>query len=255
MNSDNKTVEATNMISDDKLKKITNLLDESLQDKSEVFKKRVLDFVLSCNLDPNDPLLLLMVANGSLQATLEEAPKSLSICLENWIKELSKTLDIVENISILRQKTAVIAAARSLVTDILKELNIGDVENESKNRKQIADIIMPASLILVLTLTIGVLIGIIFPPWFRGFFGGGYSQVQGNQLTWDEVEAMKWGLSKEGKFAKNLINWNRDYLDNGQCLKDAQKLDLSFSENGKVAKSGYCVVWAAPPNKRKFKNK
>ena len=233
--------------SDVQLKVFSDLIDEVLEGKSEDFKKKVLDYVLSCGLDPKDPLLLLMVGTGRLQTTLEDAPKALDVCLESWTRELSKSFDTVEKLLIERQKVAISNAALSLVNDVVQKVNISE-------SKKIRTAIIPASLILGFALTIGVFLGVVLPPWLRGVFGGGYSQVRANTLTWQEVNAMRWGLSKEGKFAKNLINWNKGYLDNGQCLGDAQKLGISFSEYGRVAKSGYCVVWATSPDKRKFKN-
>ena len=63
---------------------------------------------------------------------------------------------------------------------------------------------------------------------------------------------MKWGMSNEGKFAKNLINWNRGYLENGECIKDAQKLGVVLSQYNRKASSGFCTVWVTPVNQRKF---
>ncbi|BAY65578.1 hypothetical protein NIES22_56850 [Calothrix brevissima NIES-22] len=94
--------------------------------------------------------------------------------------------------------------------------------------------------------------GISIPPWIDGVLGGGYTKVRSTALTWNELEAMNWAISSEGKFAKNLINWNRGYLENAECIKDAQKLGLVLSQYNRKAKSGFCTIWVTPPEQRKF---
>ncbi|MEL6166449.1 MAG: DUF6753 family protein [Cyanobacteria bacterium J06628_3] len=41
-------------------------------------------------------------------------------------------------------------------------------------------------------------------------------------------------------------------MENGECIKDAQRLGVILSQYGRKAKSGHCFVWATPPTKRKF---
>ena len=63
---------------------------------------------------------------------------------------------------------------------------------------------------------------------------------------------MKWAMLSEGKFARDLINWNRGYLDNKECVKDAQKLGVVLSQYNRKARSGFCTIWVVPADKRKF---
>jgi hypothetical protein len=91
----------------------------------------------------------------------------------------------------------------------------------------------------------------ITPPWLQGVWGGGY--VESNtSLTFNQLQALRWAESGEGKFARNLMRWNAGYLDTKECLKDPQRLKVTLNLNGRKAYSGFCVVWTVPPNERKF---
>ena len=217
------------------------LLAEALQGKSEAFKRRVLDFALSCGLSPNDPLFLVLIATGQLEVMLEDAPKSLEILFKNWSQDLARNLELVEQVTVERQKVAINRAANALIHEALLR--------EGRN---ILNSVFPATIVFCLIFGVGFIAGISIPPWVFGILGGGYTKVQSNSLTWDELEAMKWGMSGEGKFARNLINWNRGYLDNKECVKDAQRLGVVLSQYGRKGKSGFCLIWIVPPNKRKF---
>ncbi len=221
------------------------LLAEALSGKSEEFKRRVLDFALSSGLSQDDPLFLVLVATGHLETLLEDAPDTLQAVFKHWNQDLVKTLELVEQVTVERQKVAIERSAYALIHKAL--LSEG---------KKILTSITPATILLVFILGMGFILGMTLPTWMNqriaGMLGGGYTQVQSNTLTWQELEAMKWATSKEGKFARNLIDWNRGYLDNGECLTDVQRLGVALSYYGRKAKSGHCLIWAVPSEKRKF---
>jgi hypothetical protein len=60
-------------------------------------------------------------------------------------------------------------------------------------------------------------------------------------------------MSKEGKFARNLLKWNAGSLDGLNCLKDAQDLPVTLKVQGRAAESGFCLLWVVPPENRSFK--
>ena len=221
----------------------SELLTEALKGKSEEFKKRVLDFAMSYGLSQDDPLFLVLIATGQLEIMLEDAPKNLRLLFKTWNRDLANNLEIVEQVAVERQKVAINRAAHALIRKA----------QFTESRKLLSSVI-PAGLLLFFTLGIGTIMGILMPPWIAGTLSGGYTRVQANTLTWDELEAMKWAISREGKFARNLIDWNRGYLDNGECVRDAQRLGVILSQYGRKAKAGHCVIWATPPQERKFAN-
>ncbi|MBD2354798.1 hypothetical protein H6G41_09190 [Tolypothrix sp. FACHB-123] len=218
-----------------------DLLAEALRGKSDDFKRRVLDFVSKTGLSQDDPLFLVLVATGQLEVMLSDAPQTLQLLFQTWNQDLAHNLEQVEQVAIARQKVAINRVAQELIHESLLR--------EGRN---IINSVFPATVVFFFIFAIGFIAGVSIPPWLNGVLSGGYTKVQANTLTWDELEAMKWAVSSEGKFAKNLINWNRGYLENGECIKDAQKLGLVLSQYNRKAKSGFCTIWVTPPAQRKF---
>jgi hypothetical protein len=229
------------MANTDTLKTPDDLLAEALKGKSEDFKRRVLDFASRSGLSQDDPLFLVLVATGQLEAMLLDAPETLQLLFKTWNKDLANNLDQVEQVAVERQKVAINRAANALIHKSLLR--------EGRN---IIYSIIPATIVFFLIFAVGFIAGISIPSWIDGVLGGGYTKVRSNLLTWKEVEAMNWAMSSEGRFAKNLINWNRGYLENGECLKDAQKLGVVLSQYNRKASSGFCTVWVTSPDKRRF---
>jgi hypothetical protein len=217
------------------------LLAEALSGKSEAFKRRILDFALGFGVSQDDPLFLVLVATGQLEVMLKEAPETLQLLFQNWNRDLARNLELVEQVAVERQKVAIDRAAHALVHKA--QLSEG---------KQLLTAVFPAAILLFFTLSVGFIMGILIPDWLTGVLGGGYTKLQATSLTWNELEAMKWALSNEGKFARDLIKWNQGYLENGDCVKDAKRLGVILSQYGRKAKSGHCLIWAVPPSKRKF---
>ncbi len=231
----------------DNTKKITDsLIHEVVDGKSEAFKRKIISFVMSCGLSPEDPLLLLLIATGSLEKTLQDAPIALDLHIKTWIKQLSASLDELAILSSQRQQIAVTRAAQELVKETMANTT------DFKGSRNLLAMGIGGGLIAIFILFVGACIGANMPAALRNFLGGGYSQTQMNTLTNDEYDAMRWAISEEGKFAKNLVNWNRGYLENGACVQDAKRLGVSLIDYGRKAKSGFCILWATPPNQRKF---
>ncbi|MEM7581646.1 MAG: DUF6753 family protein [Mastigocoleus sp.] len=217
------------------------LLTEALKGKSENFKNKVLNFAFSSGLSQDDPLFLLLIATGQLEVMLEEAPETLKVLFKSWNHDLANNLEKVEQVAVERQKVAIDRAAQALIHQSLLR--------EGRN---IINSVLPASVVFFLIFSVGFISGILMPSWIVGIVGGGYTKVQSSTLTWNELDTMKWGMSNEGQFARNIMNWNRGYLENGECIKDAQKLDIVLTQYNRQGKSGFCLVWTVPPDKRKF---
>ncbi len=226
---------------EEKPKTPDDLLAEALKGKSESFKTRVLHFAHSCGLSQDDPLFLIMIATGQLEVMLEDAPETLQVLFKTWNRDLASNLEKVEQVAVERQKVAINRAAQALIHESLVR--------EGRN---IINSIYPAVIVFFLIFAAGFISGVSIPPWIVGVLGKGYTFVRSNSLTWEELDAMKWAVSSEGKFARNLINWNRGYLENGECLKDVQKLGVVLSQYNRKAKSGFCLIWTKPPQERKF---
>ncbi|NJL63857.1 MAG: hypothetical protein HC903_21025 [Methylacidiphilales bacterium] len=219
----------------------SDLLAEALKGRSEDFKRRVIDFALRSGLSQDDPLFLVLVATGQLEAMLTDAPETLKLLFNTWNQDLAHNLEQVELVAVERQKVAINRAANALIHESLLR--------EGRN---IIYSIFPATIVFFLIFLVGFIAGISIPSWIDSVLGGGYTYVRSNLLTEKELEAMNWAISSEGIFAKNLINWNRGYLENRECLKDTQKLGVVLSQYNRKAKSGFCTIWVIPINQRRF---
>ena len=107
---------------------------------------------------------------------LEDAPKTLRLLFKTWNRDLAKNLEIVEQVAVERQKVAINRAAHALIRKA----------QFTESRKLLTSVI-PAGLLLFFTLGIGTIMGILMPPWIAGTLSGGYTRVQANTLTWDEL--------------------------------------------------------------------
>ncbi|MBD1847578.1 hypothetical protein H6F89_30085 [Cyanobacteria bacterium FACHB-63] len=72
------------------------------------------------------------------------------------------------------------------------------------------------------------------------------------QLTLDEAETLRWAKSREGKLARNLVQWNDALLTNLDCTEDVDRLGVTLNVQGKPSTFGYCALWVVPPEERRF---
>lgn len=213
------------------------LLEKVLSGKSEDFKRKVWDFVKSTDLQPDDPAIIFAIAFGNLAVMVEDVPASIEETFKEGCHELQRALHLAERMVVERQKAAIASAAGDLIR-----------QTESQQAKRLFDSILPAVGVLLGVLGLGFFMGITVPP----FLQGGYTKEV--KLTADEVEALRWAKSSEGKFARNLIDWNRGYLDNKTCLQDVKRLGVKLNFGSKEATGGFCFIWLLPPEKRSFTN-
>lgn len=109
--------------------------------------------------------------------------------------------------------------------------------------------------------------------------------LEPRRLTVDETIALEWGTSElgqwarknpetvawvksdEGQYARKLTTWNQALLtpvpnksitnpfsDKKQCQNELDKFGVTMTLEGRVVKSGFCLLWIAPPSKRQFAN-
>jgi hypothetical protein len=82
--------------------------------------------------------------------------------------------------------------------------------------------------------------------------GGGYSTAKHEQLTHTQVDALNWAMSSEGKYARQIMEWNKGYLG-GNCEQDVQELGVKLTYGTTERNNGFCVVWVKPPSQREEK--
>ncbi|MBD1927164.1 hypothetical protein H6F74_13045 [Trichocoleus sp. FACHB-90] len=213
------------------------LLDAALEGKSDDFRRKVLDLVAKVDIRQNDPLFLVLIATGRLEVLLEEAPQDLEHLFAGWTQRMERTFDLAGSAILENQKLAIAKAAGDLIRTA-----------ERQEARRFFGSLMPAVLVLLSLLGLGIGMGATIPPYLQG----GY--VKETKLTADEVDALRWAKSSEGKFARNLMRWNSEYLDNLECVKDVKRLNVVLQLGSKPATDGFCTLWVKPPKERHFKD-
>ena len=216
--------------------KAMSLLDQVLEGKSSEFQAKVLKWAYKAGVREDDLLFLVMVGIGQLEVILEESPKELKLLFEQWSENLYDKLKDTEKVAVKSQQVAISKAVSQLL-----------VQTESKQSRRLFSSIVPAGVVLAIALGMGFLLGLTLPPWLEG----GYSP-RTNPLTVAEAEVLRWGMSPEGKWARNLWRWNTVSLERLECLKDANKLPVTLKVQGRSATSGFCLLWVVPPEQRRF---
>jgi len=69
-------------------------------------------------------------------------------------------------------------------------------------------------------------------------------------LTVEEVEALQWARSPQGRLARNLQDWNPT-LATGECEAAARNIGIVITRtDGKALVGGHCIIYTQPPGKR-----
>ncbi len=234
----------------DTTNKSSPLLDRLLNGRSEEYKRKVLELVNYCGItDFNDPMFLFLLATGQLQVMLKDAPDNINEVFEQrnkevkevfskWAKEITLVLTSVERGIVLRQQNAIAEAAKELLKKSIKEA-------ERAEQQRLFKSVLPASGIIAAVLGLGCFMGMTVPSYLQG----GY--VGTRNVTAQEAESLKWAMSPEGQKARQLMEWNRDYLS--VCEKDAKALGVKLTFGKQQAEAGYCILWTRPPEQRGLK--
>ena len=220
---------------------VTTLLGELLENQDEEFVSKLMTMVFKLGLNPNDPIFVILGALGNLEFLIEQAPAALQQQFTEWRDDIGK-------LQTQEHKQAISAYKKDISNAVNQLLNITDKRSSRSVRS-----LIPASAILLATFCFGMFTGITVPPWVQGKLGGGYSNANHSQLTYDQVEALNWAMSSEGKYARQIMKWNRGYLG-GNCEEDVQQLGVTLTYRNRERENGFCVVWVKPPEQRMIDN-
>ena len=209
----------------------SSLLEKLLEGRSEEFKRKVFQLVAQTGYSEGDPLFVILLATGTLQTLLNEKPVEIDEMFNRWFNSITKSMDLVEKEIVERQKEAIAKAAGDLIR-----------KAERIEASRFFTSILPGAIAVGVILVVGFVAGITVPPVLKG----GY--VAGEKLTADEVETLRWANSDEGKYARQLMSWNADYLK--VCNQDVDSLPVKLKMGQREAKKGFCLLWIKPPNQR-----
>ena len=210
---------------------VHTLLEEILANKDEEFVKKLMTMVIKLGVNPDDPLFVVLGALGNLEFLLEQAPASLQLQFNEWKEDIGQIQQKEHKKAIADYKHDISHAVGELIT--LTE----------KRASRSFQSLVPAGAILLGTFCFGLFAGITIPPWLEG----GYTTT--TKLTQTEVDALNWAISDEGKYARNIMEWNKGYLG-GLCERDVQELGVKLTYGTQERKNGFCVLWVKPPGQR-----
>ena len=216
---------------------VTTLLGELLENKDEEFVTKLMTMVFKLGVNPNDPIFVILGALGNLEFIIEQAPAALQQQFTEWRDDMSK-------LQAQEHKQTIAAYKKDVSNAVNQLLNITDLRSSRSMRSRI-----PASAILLGTFCLGMFTGITVPPWVQGQLGGGYSTVSYSDLTNDQRADLNWAMSKEGKYARKIMEWNQGYLGS-KCEREVQELGVKLTYCTQERRNGFCVVWVKPPDKR-----
>jgi hypothetical protein len=224
----------------------SRLLDVVLKERSPEFRNRVYEIVIQTGIEPDDPAFLLMLATGQIEQLLIESPKELSMMFDQWadlihgqLDEYSKGLEKYEKAAVKAQQKAIAQSVSDLI------------------RKTAIEKFLVSFNAVSLVVAVAASLGLIAIGGVMGIAYANYTRRTVNDLTAEQTTALQWAVSDEGRYAKDLMTWNKKLLavSNGQraCEQDAHALNLTLMVGDRQAATGFCTLWVAPTEERQFK--
>lgn len=233
-----------------------DLLELLLKDKDADFKARVMEIVHQLGVYPSDPLFYVLISTGTLQALLETSPKQLEYMFGEWGDRLFERFQKADSELEERIKSYGAGAIKVYQKDVAKGVNeILNKTSVQQAQRSLPTLIWAGSICAALV-GLGVVVG-----WMGGSSQtmkdlkvGGLDPSGERRLTIAELDALTWATSKEGTYARNLLDWNREQLINNgsQCQQQAKNLGLVLRFGNKETGSGFCPLWVVAPQDRKF---
>ena len=229
-----------------------SLIEEVLKHQPEEIKQKVRWLVEMSGLRQDDPLFLILLACRINHVLIENAPNDLENCFEINRKRTVEVLEkqrqefgVAQQKQLERYQQAALDLAESKIRiAIAKILEDNGIENK---KGKFTPRVM-GSILASVTAAIALIVG----------FGAGWSfesAMLGKKnlvnLTASELNTLEWAKSKEGIFAKQILDWNED-LYNQHCQKNVRDLNVTIQIGMAKATSGYCWIWTVPPSDRTF---
>ena len=218
---------------------MNSLLEEIVNKQGEPEAKAVIRALAQATgLSENDPLFLLLIGLSPIGITLEKSPNIIKQTFLQCHNQLKRELQDYEKM-----------ATQSIEYEVSKSVSALLNKTEVTKAQITLGSFLSAGLIALGLVVAGLL----------GGFGISQKQVAKQrldpagavQLTLEEANAMEWAMSPDGRYAKTLLSWNEDLLA-GQCQQQVSELGVTIRVGTRKAKSGFCLVWTEPPEKRKY---
>jgi hypothetical protein len=263
-----------------------SLIAMVLEGKTSEERERILQVAYHAGIEGDDPLFAVLLATGQLELLLSKKPKELNLVFDSWQQRWGEELQYAD--ALFEQQSSKLRhfIERAEKTLELQSRAALDVQSKSISdsvnhlikkaayEKVSHDIfaLIRAGSILLCAIGIGVVLGLVLPK-----LNSDNAIANGNakKLTLEEAKALDWGLSEAGRFGRNnpefmrwarsnegrysrqLMQWNQTLLSdvgwgNRLCERDVKDLGITLRVDGREAKSGFCVLWTKPPGQRQL---
>ena len=231
-----------------------SLMDEVLMYQPRETQREVRKLVEMSGIDQDDPYFLILLSCRIIQILLQNAPGDLQASCDQSRLEIVKTFDsYIQKLrdsqdEIFRQhsQTALDQSIAKVNNAIAKTLEDNNIEiKKGKFTPRVWGGII-SSVAAAIALSVGFVGG-----W--SFDKAVLAKTNTRQLSPEQEVLLQWAESREGKFAKKIVDWNEDLLGQ-ECQKKVSDLNVTIKMGTAEATSGYCWVWTEPPGKRNFQS-
>ncbi|MDJ0572473.1 MAG: hypothetical protein QNJ53_26000 [Pleurocapsa sp. MO_192.B19] len=218
-----------------------DLMDQVLMYQPPLVQRQVRKLVRMSGIKQDDPYFLILLSCRINQILLENAPNSLEKSLDNYFQRvLNFQGDRLEQ----HRQVALDISIAKLNNAIAKTLEDNGIESKKGFFKSLVWIRLVNAISTATALSVGFASG-----W--SFDKAVLAKANTVNLSPTEIGLLEWAQSKEGKFAKDLLDWNEDLLGQ-ECQKKVSSLNVTIEIGSAKATSGYCFVWTEPPRERSF---
>ena len=228
------------MTEDIRAKTAKFLFDQPEEIKQEV-QARIKRTVEIWNIDTEDPFFLVLLQGQIIQVFYESTPNRINEAFDRSSKLYQKQLLELQQQSLkqisdkaLKSSTAKLQEAISFV---LENNNIPPNRKTRFSPRVVGSMVTAGAMIF--SLILGGAVGYSFNN------SSIVRDWRENQVS-EDLKTLKWAKSEEGKFAKNLLEWNQDLADKS-CQKKVRNLGISFKLGSLEIIDGFCITFVVPP--------
>lgn len=226
-----------------------SLLEQVLEGKSDVFASKVINLMIQCGIEPDDPMFLMLLAMGEMELMLINTPyhmEDVSVQFGEQLGELfqqyfgASEAEARERFktALQEEKVEIAAAAKELIVTTKKQQFEGNLSTMAK-------MFAPALGVVIGCISIGVMGTLQYHKLKVG------SLIGTGKLTPEQYEALQWAESEEGKLGRKIMELNKGYVGK-TCKADAEAMGIKLQVGKRKVKSGFCTLFIDEVNKRKY---
>ncbi|OLP17417.1 hypothetical protein BST81_16630 [Leptolyngbya sp. 'hensonii'] len=257
-----------------------NYFDELLAQMPVEYQAKLANTARKLGVPEGDTVYLFLLACHHIVALCDGIPAELrSIQVEHasklrqaqgeYLKQMGAELQQLEKLKPILEsafltgldgiKDTLAMAERTAVAE--QKRTISQIAREWARTQQIealkhhwAEVAIPLTLLLTVVATLGMVVGLVAPRLLPAPPLAPRGPVR---LTLQQAELLQWATGKDGKRARELLDWNRSSLDGNACLK-LQALNRAAAQSTGITPSGVeaqggCYLWVVPPTQRQFR--